>query len=109
LIYIPTITYLDMSENKITILKTSSFVNYKNLVSLTIDKNPLSSIDGNAFIGLERLQLLSMQNNKLDLATSYHQDVFRPLYSLKKLDIRSNFSTCKLGKGFRKFDSTTDM
>ena len=86
----PTITYLDLSENKIPILRNSSFVNYKNLVSITIDKNPLSSIDGNAFIGLDRLQLLSMQNNKLDLATSYHQDVFRPLYSLRKLDIRSN-------------------
>jgi Leucine-rich repeat (LRR) protein len=86
----PTITYLDLSENKIPILRNSSFVNYKNLVSITIDKNPLSSIDGNAFIGLDRLQLLSMQNNKLDLATSYHQDVFRPLYALKKLDIRSN-------------------
>ena len=86
----PNITYLDLSENKITILENNSFMIYKNLVSLTIDKNPLSSIDGNAFIGLERLQLLSMQNNKLDLTTSYHQDVFRPLYSLKKLDIRSN-------------------
>jgi len=41
----PTITYLDLSENKIYIMKNSSFVNYKNLVSLTIDKNPLSSID----------------------------------------------------------------
>lgn len=86
----PTTTYLDLSGNKISILKNSSFVNYKNLVRLTIDNNPLSYIDGNAFIGLERLQLLSMQNNKLDLTTSYHQDVFRPLYSLRKLDIRSN-------------------
>jgi len=41
----PTITYLDLSKNKIPILKNSSFMNYKNLVSLTIDKNPLSSID----------------------------------------------------------------
>ena len=84
----PTITYLDLSENKITILENHSFMIYKNLVSLTIDKNPLSSIDGNSFIGLGKLHSLSMRNNKLDLTTSYHQDVFRPLYSLRMLDIR---------------------
>lgn len=85
------ITELDLQYNEITTLRNNDFQRYKNLISLFLDNNKIVIIENNAFYGLEKLQILSMEDNYLNLTLyTYQYNVFSPLLALKSLDISRN-------------------
>ncbi|KAG8193840.1 hypothetical protein JTE90_029572 [Oedothorax gibbosus] len=103
------ITYL--SDNNITRLIDSPFINYTNLLEMNIANNNVSYISPRAFYGLPKLKSLSLQNNllkeiptsalePLDILESLHldgnqlqsvpEDSLRPLRRLQKLWLNGN-------------------
>ncbi|CAC5407783.1 LINGO [Mytilus coruscus] len=88
-----TIFALDLSKNKIKIIRNNSFERYKQLAVLTIHSNDLYFLDAESFVGLINLVKLSMNNNKLNLSTAYPNGIFSHTPQLKYLDIGSNQGT----------------
>lgn len=85
-----TIFALDLSKNRIKILRNNSFERYTQLAVLTIDSNDLYFLDADTFFGLHNLVKLSMNNNKLNLSTAYSNEIFSHTPQLRYLDIGSN-------------------
>ncbi|GFR11790.1 hypothetical protein TNCT_428011 [Trichonephila clavata] len=54
-----------LSDNNITKLENSAFLNLSNLVELNLAHNNISKFSSNVFIGLSKLRSLSIQNNIL--------------------------------------------
>ena len=89
------VTHLYLDDNSIKILENGSF-NQENrglphLVSLSMKRNKLQTIQIAAFHGLPNLKELNLYNNSLEQESSLPNSVFQPLNrSLKLLDIRIN-------------------
>ena len=98
---------LDLSRNLIRELHSDSFSRYRELKHLIIDDNELVHIHPNAFRGLERLTLLSLRRNKLNVSSADPNAVFNPLKSLEKLDISRN-SDKKVSNKYDKYNIPTN-
>ncbi|XP_078589303.1 uncharacterized protein LOC144869707 [Branchiostoma floridae x Branchiostoma japonicum] len=85
----PTITSLYLLRNEITSLSQSDFSRYRNLQTLDLDTNHIStiSIDHQAFYYLTSLTLLDLRSNQL---ASLRADMFVKLGNLQKLHLLNN-------------------
>ncbi|XP_052064553.1 leucine-rich repeat and immunoglobulin-like domain-containing nogo receptor-interacting protein 1 isoform X1 [Mytilus californianus] len=84
------INVLDMSFNLLRMIWNSSFVNYKYLQELYLSHNQLCYLSNKSFEGLQKLAILDMSENLLNLSKVYSAELFHPITNLTKLDIRSN-------------------
>ncbi|XP_070557402.1 leucine-rich repeat-containing protein 4B-like [Ptychodera flava] len=82
-------TFLKLLKNSIARLRNSEFLSLGILERLDLSHNFLDSneIDGNAFVGLEKLRIQSLEFNRALKAIS--GEWFRPLKNLWKLDLES--------------------
>ncbi|XP_067674467.1 toll-like receptor 4 [Haliotis asinina] len=87
----PNTVSLDLSYNSITVLTDNAFVSIPRLLSLTIAYSHVSRLETKAFKGLNRLLSLHLDHNSLQLDNdTYPEHVFRPLQSLKELNLGNN-------------------
>lgn len=63
-------------------LENGSFKEMPNLKKLDLSKNSIKHIDGGAFVGLEHLDRLKLNQN---LISSFSKESLKPLISLKQL------------------------
>ncbi|CAC5395023.1 unnamed protein product [Mytilus coruscus] len=84
------ITVLNLRRNKFQIISKFSFKRYRFLQKVTLAENKLHKIEDNAFFGLNRLNILNMSDNTLDLLTVYTPKIFLPIENLTVLDIQRN-------------------
>lgn len=78
---------LDLSDNSLSDISVGTFRTLVGLVRLSLRKNAISTVDEDAFRGLDRLEFLDLSDNRLaDLPDS----ALTPLYSLQKLDLSGN-------------------
>ncbi|XP_067672124.1 leucine-rich repeat-containing G-protein coupled receptor 4-like [Haliotis asinina] len=79
---------LDLSNSRFTTLRRKSFVNNKKLMTLKMFYSKVTTIDPDAFVGLEKsLQVLKMQQCKL---SKFPTDALKHLTALKVLDLQMN-------------------
>ena len=89
--YLPATTVvLDLRGNNIKQIPANALSDITNVTSIDLSRNHLSSINVNAFKGLNLLEILSLAGNKLCLPSSYPKNVFKDLISLKVLNTFSN-------------------
>lgn len=78
---------LDLSDNSLSDISVGTFRTLVGLVRLSLRRNAISTVDEDAFRGLDRLEFLDLSDNRLaDLPDS----ALTPLYSLQKLDLSGN-------------------
>ncbi|XP_052066215.1 toll-like receptor 4 [Mytilus californianus] len=82
-------TELDLSENVITEIGARTLNRYRKLLHLYIANNKISSLDSDAFSGLNELKVLTLIGNRLD-HTKYPNNVFRPLRNIQELYLNRN-------------------
>jgi Leucine-rich repeat (LRR) protein len=58
--------YLDLEENKITLINETHFQSYANFSSLNLNSNPIQLIHRNPFMKLKQLKALQVSNTKID-------------------------------------------
>ncbi len=75
---------LDLSYNKLTIIKSNWFKRLENLKELNLDSNGITNIDDDAFDRLIKLETLYLDSNKL---TTIISNWFKCLENLKELDL----------------------
>lgn len=81
------LTCLDLSDNSLSDVSVGTFRTLVRLVRLSLRRNAISTVDEEAFRGLDRLEFLDLSDNRLaDLPDS----ALTPLYSLQKLDLSGN-------------------
>jgi hypothetical protein len=79
--------HLDMSNNRIAIVKDSDFIHVKNLERLQLNDNEISVIQPRAFSPLTKLWLLDLSSNQLVVVPAM---VFAPLIRLDTLLLSNN-------------------
>jgi Leucine-rich repeat (LRR) protein len=79
---------LDMSNNRIKVIKDSNFVTVNKLEVLDLSYNLIFGIENNAFAQLTRLQQLDLSNNRL--VNSFPTLTFAPLQALNVLKLSGN-------------------
>ena len=78
-------SYLDLSRNKLTILRRHEFLSMTNLTVLHLSVNQIASVEDGAFAGLSKLELLWLFYNKLTSVPD-----ISPLASLHNLGLSAN-------------------
>lgn len=91
----PPLCLLDLSQNNISKVGNVSFVNKTNInasdvVWLYLHNNHLTYIEARAFEGLVNLWYLNLSHNSLEWKGGFATGVFRPLLSLKFLNLKAN-------------------
>ncbi|XP_023223463.1 leucine-rich repeat transmembrane neuronal protein 2-like [Centruroides sculpturatus] len=81
------LSYLDISHNEITDLKSEQFTRHSYLETLLISHNMITSFNNRTFVGLVRLKILHLNENHLEDISSMK---FSPLKSLEYLDLSRN-------------------
>ncbi|XP_035232310.1 leucine-rich repeat and immunoglobulin-like domain-containing nogo receptor-interacting protein 3 [Stegodyphus dumicola] len=82
------LSFLDLSQNKFSVMLPDDFQNLRQLTALTLERNMVSSVDPRAFAGLNgTLSSLSLLNNKIE---EFPTDAIRPLIQLRVLDMGFN-------------------
>lgn len=86
---LPELQRLDMSDNKVALLRSRIFAGLKNLKDVNLMNNEISAIEDNIFEGSETERMnLRLRGNKVK---SIHSKAFRGLYANSKIDLRDNF------------------
>ncbi|XP_078604226.1 uncharacterized protein LOC144877984 [Branchiostoma floridae x Branchiostoma japonicum] len=78
---------LELSDHNIATLTTGGFSNLWELLKLVMQRNIISTIEKDAFKGLDKLQALDLSFNKLSSIELYH---FDNLPMLKYLNLKTN-------------------
>ena len=78
---------LNLTRNKITELRTGSFLGLERLEYLFLNQNNISDISETAFAELVRIQKIDLSKNKI---SELHQNTFGGLSSLRYLDLSEN-------------------
>ncbi|XP_045184054.2 toll-like receptor 4 [Mercenaria mercenaria] len=91
----PPLCLLDLSYNEFSLVGNQSFVNVKNLNStdvlwLYLDYSKIKSIASNAFENLTNLLYLNLTGNYLNQRCSFGDGVFKPLLSLRNINVKEN-------------------
>ena len=84
--------HLDLSGNRIHILRNRSFEYLVSLITLDLSDNKISNITPEAFKGLTNLKSLILSSNKLKV-NEISGNVFRNVKGIKMLTIHSNSYT----------------
>ena len=87
IVYPPGSITLDLSKQRITEIKGSSFAKLKSLKKLYLERNKLTTLHSDLFKGLKRLRELNMQKN---LLKNLPRNIFSELGHLNKLDLGKN-------------------
>lgn len=82
-----TVEGLDLSKNKISLIRVSDFKNLSLLTQLDLKRNRISQIETGAFADLISLKKLNLNNNKLE---RLGEDLFDGLSNLTELRMISN-------------------
>ncbi|XP_053378266.1 toll-like receptor 4 [Mercenaria mercenaria] len=93
--FTPPLCLLDLSYNKFYSVENRSFVNVKNLNStdvlwLYLHYSNISFIASNAFENLTNLLYLNLSGNNLNQLGSFGDGVFKPLMSLRNINVKEN-------------------
>ncbi|KAL9987945.1 hypothetical protein ACROYT_G002331 [Oculina patagonica] len=81
------VNLLDLSNNKITVIKQNAFQNFSGLFYLEMSQNQLGKLLPNSFAGLKTLVKLSLTYNNIQVI---HKDAFSGLHSLQTLNLTGN-------------------
>ncbi|XP_052064358.1 toll-like receptor 4 [Mytilus californianus] len=85
----PETDILNINSNYIEFLQNDTFENLTNLLELDLSHNKLIRIEANAFIGLGKLEKLSLEANRLNYTEeSFDTTVLNPLQSLTLLNVK---------------------
>ncbi|BFZ00791.1 hypothetical protein BsWGS_03830 [Bradybaena similaris] len=90
----PNITELLLAGNNISVLPNNGFFRYRFLENLVLSHNSISVVDVGAFNGLSRLTSLDLFYNLIGRYTDIADQVFKPLKSLKTLQLSANDFPC---------------
>ncbi|XP_052085882.1 toll-like receptor 4 [Mytilus californianus] len=82
-------TYLDLSDNELSVIFNFAFSSLKNVSSLKLLSAQISVIESKAFSGLVKLISLDLRNNTLDIH-SLPENVFDSSSFLRILDLSQN-------------------
>lgn len=86
------VSFLNIQCNLIQNIKPGIFDNLKILQKLDLSYNNLTRLPQGAFIGLNNLHILILEYNNLNYSIqSFPRGVFKPLVSLKHLNIKFNY------------------
>lgn len=80
---------IDLSNNNIQNISSSSFKNLLKLETLILDSNLLTLLDFNLFFNLTSLRSLSLNNNRIQLSRPDQTEGFLNSKSLKELNLDS--------------------
>lgn len=81
---------IDLSKNWLQTIYNHSFINVTDVMWLWLHENKIVMIHSDSFVGLGNLIHLDLRGNPLYYPSSFCVGVFRPLFSLKKLNLKSN-------------------
>lgn len=81
------LSYLDVSHNEITDLKSKIFIQHRYLETLLLSDNMISSFHNETFVGLVKLKILHLNENHLKELPARK---FTPLVSLENIDLSRN-------------------
>ena len=89
--FLPNVTILDLSENKMNRIPPSCFAHCLKLKKLYLDKNNISEVVNTSFAGLNVLKVLTLDDNRVIVNENVsNPDLFEPLKSLEELHIQRN-------------------
>jgi hypothetical protein len=78
---------LDLSFNRISILRNASFSNFSGLSTLTLSYNEIEEIEINTFTGLRMMRDLDLKYNNLK---SFNPEIFSANPKLEKVSLQGN-------------------
>ncbi|PSN47386.1 hypothetical protein C0J52_11172 [Blattella germanica] len=81
------LTYLDLSENEVSLLPSDLFRGMYNLELLDLSSCGLRNVSTGAFNNLNSLLVLILRNNHINVI---RLGIFKELHSLQKLDLNNN-------------------
>lgn len=87
--HLPNLLTLRLEENDLTVIPNEAFAGLQSLQNLTLHTNHISQLENECFVGLTQLVDMQLQGNDIT-RHELDQDVFRPLISLRRLDLREN-------------------
>ncbi|XP_061176380.1 toll-like receptor 4 [Saccostrea echinata] len=82
------ITWIDLSKNKIRVIQSKSIKLPEKLTYLDLSENNLTTVKGNPFKHLTKLEFLNLEGNQLE--HSIYEKLFQSLSSLEVLNIKRN-------------------
>ncbi|XP_062613352.1 toll-like receptor 4 [Saccostrea cucullata] len=82
------ITWLDLSKNKIRTIESKSIKTSEKIISLDLSDNNFTTVDGNPFEHLAILRFLNLEGNQLKY--SNFDKLFKGLSALEVLNIKGN-------------------
>ncbi|CAC5374760.1 unnamed protein product [Mytilus coruscus] len=86
----PTVDILNLHNNSLENIPDKAFENLHELLELDISSNKLTIIRIDAFVGLQNLKRLILEDNRLKDGNAYPFGVFKSLVSLVYLNIKFN-------------------
>ena len=81
------VTQLLLANNLIKRIPNMAFHSFPNLLHLDLSNNPIGKCENGSFRGLPELRGLRMTNIIPDVFLVFESDTFRPLKSLKWMDM----------------------
>ena len=86
-LHLPQCTYIPMSDNKLTNIKSGTFKGLQSVKELNLDSNGIYHIEGKSFSHLPQCNKLNLNDNKL---TQIREGMFIGMYSLTELELSRN-------------------
>ena len=91
---VPSLTFINLSGNRIGQLPYLMLNRARFLKALFINTAEVRTVDANAFAGLVELEALQLDGNNI---TSIRREMFQPLMALRSLNIDGNSIVCTCG------------
>ena len=91
---VPSLTFINLSGNRIGQLPYLMLNRARFLKALFINTAEVRTVDANAFAGLVELEALQLDGNNI---TSVRREMFQPLTALRSLNIDGNSIVCTCG------------
>ncbi|XP_046585507.1 insulin-like growth factor-binding protein complex acid labile subunit [Haliotis rubra] len=87
-------TFLDISENRITAVRNRTFQHFSYLRYINLNNNSLTTMELDAFVGVLSLTTLLLASNKFsNQSDSFPEGLFRDLGNLHTLNLQNNKMT----------------
>ena len=87
------INVLDLSGNNIDKLYNNGFEPYRLLEELILKKNKIHYMEENSCLGLNRLNVLNIAENNLNLLHSYSSEIFLSLINFNQVRYSKKHTT----------------
>ncbi|KAE8279675.1 Toll-like receptor 13 Precursor [Larimichthys crocea] len=86
---LPNLTQLRLNGNGLTTIQSEAFNGLQSLQMLSLHENKIKNLEDGCFIGLTDLTDLQLQSNNINQSV-IRQEVFNHLTNLRRLDLRTN-------------------